>query len=370
MPRIPALSYIQKWLALLSKPEVYQDALATVFVLLAAGLMAHLYLLLLDNAGRRWFLRRTVSKLPERILRSIRKPGYALILLSGVYAALHRYRFGLIGFLDGLIFVVSACVVFFMLVRVLTVVLSWYAERIQGGEEGETVSRELIPLADKVLKIVLAGAVLVVILDRFGIKIESILVTLGVGSLAIGLALQDTLANMFGGFTIMLDRPFRIGDRIQLQTGELGEVRSIGMRSTNVLMPDGNLMIIPNAYMVKTILINHSVPDSRSMIKIELGLAYDADLDRAKRLMLEAAERHPRVMKSPAPAAFLRSFGDTSMRLLMTCYVSSFVDTVKVTDDLNSEIRGAFREAGIEFPVPLRNVYLRDDRGPSAEGRG
>jgi small-conductance mechanosensitive channel len=197
-----------------------------------------------------------------------------------------------------------------------------------------------------------------VILDHFRIDIKSILVTLGVGTLAIGLALQDTLANMLGGFTIMLDRPFRIGDRIQLSTGEQGDVQEIGIRSTRVLTTDGNMLIIPNSILIKLMMTNHSFPDSRARIMIDVGVAYGADTELAKRLMVEAAEAHAEVMRLPEPVAAFRGFGEFALNLSLICFSSNFRNRLKVVDALNTAINAKFAAAGIAIPYPIRTVRI------------
>jgi potassium efflux system protein len=131
------------------------------------------------------------------------------------------------------------------------------------------------------------------------------------------------------------------------------------MRSTTVLMTDGNLMIIPNAVLVKTVVINHSFPDNSSLVRIELGVAYGSDVGKVKSLMLEASSEDPRIMASPAPAVFFKSFGDFALSFLMTCYAKSFADKMAITDQLNTAIDAKFRATGIDIPFPIRTVYLK-----------
>ncbi len=335
----------------------WEEALTTAAVLFLAWIAAEVYVVLVDRVFLRW-ARLTTSPLDDRILRAVRRPVFVLILLLGVYGAIHRYRFRLIGFLDGILFVLSTAVVIYTLTRITAIFVHWYAERITGEREGEAVARELLPLVDKTLNLVLVIVGLVVVLDHFSIDIKSILVTLGVGSLAVGLALQDTLANMFGGFTIMLDRRFRIGDRIQLQTGEAGDVRAIGLRSTTLLTGDGNLLIVPNSLLVKTIVTNLSFPDARARVVVDVSVAYAADVDMAKSLVLEAAVQCPLVLKDPAPAVGFNSFGESGPSLRLICFVGSYLETGTAGDAIQTAVNARFKAAGIQPPLPGRDVYL------------
>jgi small-conductance mechanosensitive channel len=341
---------------------LWKEALLTALVLFTAWLCAQVYVWVVDRVTRR-FAQRTAFLLDDQILVAIRRPGFLLLLLSGVYAAIHRYEFRLRGFLDGVIFALSVAVVIFAMIRIVAVLLQWYGLRV-----GEAISREVLPVADKFLKILLVVIGLLIILDHFNIEVSSILVTLGVGSLAIGLALQDTLANMFGGFTIMLDRPFRVGDRIQLQSGELGDVQSIGLRVTNLLMLNGNLLIVPNSHLVRNILTNYSLPDSRSQVIIDLGVAYGSNPETVKAIMLEVARQQPAVIGNPV--VFFKDFGGYALTFMLVCQVRSFNDVMTVRDAINSGIGVRFEREGIDIPYPIQSVRLEGSAGPQSHRRG
>jgi MscS family membrane protein len=349
------------WLRVLTQRWFYEEAVRTLLVVFAGWVAAQGYVVLVDKVFRRW-AERTTSRLDDRILNVIRRPGFLLILLVSIYAALHRYKFGLLTFLDGVLFVLGVTLVIYAAIRIADVFIEWYGEKIAREKEGETVARELLLLADKSTRILLLIVGLVVVLDHFAIDIKSILVTLGIGSLAIGLALQETLANMFGGFTIMLDRRFRIGDRIQLQSGELGDVQTIGIRSTTVLTPDGNMLIIPNALLVKTIVTNYSFPDTRARVVVEVGVGRSTDTEKAKKLMLEAARESAKVLANPEPSVIFNALGPSALNLKMVCFVASFLETGTVNDSIVSAVHAKFKAAGIELPYPAQKIYLEQEK--------
>jgi small-conductance mechanosensitive channel len=346
-----------EWLQRLTDPGYLKEALVTVLILVVAWLAAQLYVFVIDRLVRRWAAR-TASKLDDQILTALRRPGFILLLLAGVYVSVHRYEFRFRGFVDGLLFVLSVTIAITCLINVLGVLLGWWGGRVLRERPGETVAQDLLPLADKFLKIVLVLIGTIIVLDHFAIDVKSILVTLGVGSLAIGLALQDTLANMFGGFTIMVDRPFRSGDRIQLQTGELGDVQSVGIRSTTVLMLNGNLLIVPNSLLVKNSIINYSVPNTRAQVQIEVGVGCDSDPAKVKRILMEVASGQPGVLADPGPAVFFKAFGEYALQFLIVCQVGSFRQTMEVTDGINTTLNKRLREEAIEIPYPIRRVEL------------
>ena len=331
-----------------------REILLTALIVVGAWAAARIFASLLETVGRRW-TRGTASKLDDYILEAVARNAAWLILLAGIYAALHRFTFPLLPFLDGILFTIGVVLVTALIIRVMVASLRWYSEKIGGEIQGQMLAREMLPIVDKVGKVLFCAIGLVVILDHFRIEIRSILVTLGVGSLAIGLALQDTLANVFGGFTIMLDRPFRQGDRIQLTGGESGEVLTIGMRSTQILTEDGNVLIVPNAILVRSMLTNHSFPDERSQITIDVGISYGADTEQAKQLMMEAANENSKILRTTDSGAFFKSFGKSGLNMMLVCYTENFRDRRIVIDALNSAIHTRFRSAGIDMPYSIQH---------------
>src|SRR5207249_2898509 len=176
--------------------------------------------------------------------------------------------------------------------QLLELSLGWYAAEV-ATRTRQPVDTQFIPLIRKLTTAFIFVTAAVIVLKDYGYDISTLVVSLGVGSLALGLSMQQTLANMIAGFTIMLDRPFRIGDRVQLSTGEIGDVTEIGLRSTRVLVLDLSTVIIPNSQMVNERIVNRSFPDARLRPVLGLGVAYGSDPDRVKQVIGEVvgAER-------------------------------------------------------------------------------
>lgn len=347
------------WIRYMLERGYWTEIFATTAIILGGWAAARIFAFLVDRAKQRWALR-TATTHDDYFFDAIRRPGSLILFLMGIYLALHRYTFPFLSVLDNVIFVICVVVVVHTLIKISSATLRWYSVRLARERQGDVLAGELLPMADKAVKLVILAVGLIVVLDHFRIDIKSILVTLGVGTLAIGLALQDTLANMFGGLTILLDRPFRVGDRIKLSTGEVGDVQDIGIRSTRVLSQEGNLLIIPNALLVKAMMTNFSFPDDRAIIVIDVGVAYGSDTEKAKQLMLEAAREHPQVLAAPAPTAAFKSFGDFALNLSLICFTSNFRTRLQVIDVLNSAIHTKFGAARISIPYPIRTVHLQE----------
>ena len=302
----------------------------------------------------------TSSEEDEKFLAYLKKPVGRLIILIGAYIFFDSTA-GVIGdkivrYLNGIVYILIVLQVVLVLIRFIELLMRAYSNKLfeRGIVSGK---EELFPLVMKVTKIIVFFIALIIILKHFNQDVQSLVVSLGVGSLAIALAAQETLANMIAGFVIMTDRPFRVGDRIQLQSGEKGDVYSIGLRSTKVLTFDNTLIIVPNAEIVKEKVLNLSYPDPITRVKVEVGVAYGADLGKAKEILVEVCREHPKVLKEPEPAAYFLNFGDSSLDLMVVCRVPSWKDEWFVAEEIRMEIDRRFKKEGIEIPFPQRTLW-------------
>lgn len=301
----------------------------------------------------------TRTELDDRVVLRITPPIELLTITAGLYLAVRSLplhdRAQL--FLAGVVFIVIVLIFANIVFRVADEFLAWYANRVE-ERTGTKVGTQIFPLIRKIFTIFLVCAVLIVVLKHFGYDVLSLLTALGLGSLAIGLAAKDTLANMISGFTLMIDRPFRIGDRIQLASGKTGDVVDIGLRSTRIKTVDNTLLIIPNSELCNSTVLNMACPDMRSQGRISLGVAYCSDVENVKRIMLGIALENPEVLKDPSPEAFFLSFGDSSLNMVLVFWVRDYTKIIPVTDQLNLLLMTAFAKNDIQIPYPTRKVLL------------
>jgi MscS family membrane protein len=204
----------------------------------------------------RWAHKRTGAATSERNERTIARLRRALILLVvflGAYLAIEMapWPARLANWLSGVTFVLGALVSARALIHLVALLLTSSVTHVS-GQERSRLEREYVPLAEKAMSLAVALIFIIVVAKHFGKDVTSLVAALGVGSLAIGLAAQQTLGNMIAGFVLLVDRPFRPGDRIKLATGEVGEVRDIGVRSTRIELLDGNTLTVPNAELANT----------------------------------------------------------------------------------------------------------------------
>lgn len=337
-----------------------------VGILLASALLGRVIKMVL-NVAYKFIFRHTTTTLDDRILDVIKSKVVSLTVLGGCYVGLYEVRKAFVAgeVLGHQVLDYAKIILFFALVVILTRLASriigamfeWYMEEELRESEGD-LKRTVAPLAMKVVNIVLSLVALIIVLDHFSINIGSLLLSLGVGSLAVALAAQETVANMIAGFVILADRPFHVGDRIRLQSGEEGDVHEIGLRSTRLLNYDGNFLIIPNSELVKSRIINFASPDPATRAVIELSVAYGTNIEKTKSLLIGLAEGHPDVSSSVKPEVLLVHFVESGVQLRLTARVELFKKRMLVEATLREQIYSAFADAGIQMSYPHRVIHM------------
>jgi len=205
-----------------------------------------------------------------------------------------------------------------------------------------------------------------VLLSGLGVSVTPILTALGVGGLAVALALQETLSNFFAGLHLLMERPIRVGDFIKLESGQEGYVEDIGWRTTRVRMLPNNIVIIPNNKITQSILTNYYLPDPRMAVLIPISVSYTVDPDRLERMLIEEATKAigqiPGLLAEPAPTVrFIPGFGNSSLDFTLICQVREFTDQYLLQHELRKRIFRRFKAEGIEIPYPQHTVHLRKD---------
>jgi small-conductance mechanosensitive channel len=337
--------------------ETLISGLYPTLVILIFYLAACLFRWMFSGWGAK-LAQKTRTNLDDEAIKLADNPLFYTIIFLGFYIAFDFISLSgkVDRFIKGLIFVAITIMMMVFVYRFINLLLKGYSRRIDARGES-SLGQEFMPLMEKIVSIFVFAMGLIIILRHFNYDIFSLVTALGVGSLAIGLAAKETLSNMIAGFAIMIDRPFRPGDRIELSSGEIGDVTEIGLRSTKIKTFDHTIIVVPNAELVNYKVINQSYPDQLIKGKIELGIAYGSDIARAKEVMIEVARSVPHVLSDPPPAVYFINFGDSSLDLLMRFWVESYANLFETKDRINMLINERFKEEGIEIPFPIRTIY-------------
>ena len=205
-----------------------------------------------------------------------------------------------------------------------------------------------------------------IILQTIGISISPLLTALGVGGLAVALALQDTLSNLFAGIHILVSKQVRPGDFIKLETGEEGYVVDISWRNTTIRMLPNNLVVIPNSKLASTIVTNYHMPEKVLSVLVPVGVSYDSDLEKVEKVVIEVAREVMQTVPGGVPEfePFVRysSFGDFSINFNVIMRAKEYTDQFLIKHEFIKRLHKRFKKEGIEIPFPITTVYLKKEQ--------
>jgi MscS family membrane protein len=310
---------------------------------------------------RKW-AERTDTKLDDLLLELLRGPVKIISFVILLHIGLRVFSWPAWGqiFISNGLKITVACSLTYVALKGVDLLMGVWKQRVEATQDG-ILDMHLLPIIRKGLKIFVIVVSALVTTQNLGMNVTGLLASLSIGGLAVGLAAQDTLSNLFGAVAIFGDKPFRVGDRIQLDSID-GEVESIGLRSTRVRNLDGFLVTVPNKTMANANIINIS---KRLNIKtiMNIGVTYDttsAQIERAMQIINEIYRPHP---KTADLLISFNKFESSSLNILVVHWWNStdFKDYLQNFQLLNLELKRRFDAEQINFAFPSQTVYLRQD---------
>ncbi|NWF50555.1 MAG: mechanosensitive ion channel family protein [Ignavibacteriaceae bacterium] len=370
------INLLKHYYELIQNPILYQLTIAALIVL-CGFLIAKIFSLLLKKIIQP-YVKKTETHQDDKLISVLQKTIFRVTVIGAFYFASEIFGSSslfLIGtesdllttrfsYLDEINLAVSYILYIILIVvlmisafKIVTIGFDWYAESVNAGDN-RNLSGSLFPLLKKISKVLIVILAVVIVLSKFDVNISGLIVSLGVGSLAIALAAQETLSNMIAGFTIMIDRPFRIGDRIRFSQNQVGDVVEIGIRTTKILDFDNNLVIVPNNEIVKTIIVNLTYPNTSTRVVIDFMVAYGTDLKKVKYVLTELWQQEENIEKDKSPEISLINFNDSSLGMRMTFFTGSYKQAWDLQTRMREKIYQAFAKEGIEMPFPQRVIQI------------
>jgi len=333
--------------------SILLSALLLIFLSYGAGLLLKTLLQLFSNK----ITKNTRSTLDDLLVQVLIRSCVLLITLLSAYWVL-RWTYG--SFVDDPVLLQRSANFVVQTVYILAIL---YVTIFVGTRTETHLDDELAPLVNRALKVLIYVMAMIIILDHFNQNISTLVVSLGVGSLAIALAAQETLANMIAGFVLMIDRPFRIGDRICLPDGTIGNISEIGIRSTRVIDDYQVMIITPNAEIVKSQIKNFSYPNDIVRFEVAFGVAYGTDLEAMRSVVLERINSGEDIVDADSSEVRIMEMGDSSMNAMLLCKIRNPNNIPQRKSDLLLTIYNTLYEYNIEIPFPQRVLHL----APSAQ---
>ena len=308
--------------------------------------------------------RRTKTDLDDQLVELLHRPIFISVILIGLQIALETLGWNptVERVLGALIMTVAVFVWTGAGLRLTSTILasmSRLADRVTWLE-----SRTL-PLFDNLSKIVIFGLAIYFFLIAWELDLSAWLASAGIMGIAVGFAAKDTLANLFGGLFVIMDAPYKLGDFINLDSGERGRVIKIGLRSTRLLTRDDVEITLPNSHIANSKVVNESGgPYEKTRVAITVGVAYGSDVDRVREVLLEAAQSVALVVADPTPRIRFVEMGDSALIFRIQGWVDEPVNRGSCIDGLNTAIYKALARADIEIPFPQQVVHVAPPPAP------
>jgi small-conductance mechanosensitive channel len=308
----------------------------------------------------RKFARFTKSDIDDKIIDLLHRPIlYSIVIIGSVYSITYlgpseKSYF----YFRGILYTFMALIWCVALVRMSNALIQGALLKVS---DVTGLSRDLIPLTESITRVVIVIVFLMVILSLWKISITPLMASAGIAGAAIAIASKDTIANLFGGLTVFLDKPYKIGDYIVLDSGERGEVVAIGMRSTRMKTRDDIMITMPNSVIANSKVINESAPEPRFRMKIPVSVAYGSDIDMVQKTLLEISAHNKQVLSEPEPRVRFRAFGDSSLNFDLLCWAKEPALRGLTIHELNCAIYNKFKEHKIIIPFPQRDVHIYHD---------
>ena len=337
-----------------------RELLRAAAIMLGSLIAAMVVRRILSTLARRFD--RTQADMVDHVFRALGLPAVLLILLGGIYLSLYQvvaWQPALASYKRW--FVAAATLIVVMAIsRFVSLALMWYARRTEeaGGPPGQ------LGLLRKLAILVIWILGILQVLSQMGQPIATVLASLGIASLAIGLALQDTIANLFAGFYIVADRSIRAGDYVRLESGDEGFVEQVGWRNTRIRLWANNIVLVPNNKLVQSIITNMTLPNPVLSVYTWCGVSYSSDLEEVERVTLEVANKvirdHPGAELSYNPVVRFKEFGDSNITFVVIFRANEVGAQYLLQHEFVKALHKRFKEENIDISFPIRKLVWEE----------
>ena len=340
----------------------YTPYLRPIFIIGASLLLAAVINVIIKILLKR--AENTGTKIDDIILLAIGKPLYILVIVAGLYYAIREtpYLGEIINNIDGdyryrhfLLTLFGTWIAASFIKRIIRE----YGYEIASKTDGDLDDR-LIRLADMSGTYIIWLIGFMIALSGVGVEIGPVIAGMGIAGLALALAAQNLISNVFGGMTITLDQLYKVGDRVEF-SGVYGDIFEIKPRYTKIKTLDNMIITIPNSKVINDNIVNYAAPDTTLRVKIPVGVAYGTDPEKVNKIMLEIVNNTPNVLKEPKPFVRFTEYAASSQNFELLVWVKHYDDRHPVIDMMLRDMFKRFKEEGIEMPFNQMDVHLKKD---------
>ncbi|MBT4540150.1 mechanosensitive ion channel [Candidatus Woesearchaeota archaeon] len=297
-------------------------------------------------------VKRTKTKMDDIFVKTVEYPITWVIVLIGVAVALRNIELG-----QQYILPIIKTVIVFIIIHTLIKLSDELLEE-WWQEAPEKINEDIIQISSNFIKILLIIMGLFFTLIIWGADLKSLLLSVGIISVVLGFALKGTLDNVFSGISLMIDHTFRVGDVLKLESGELGEVVHIGLRSTQIKTYDHELLIVPNGVLATMRIINYAKPDKNLRVVIPVSVVYGSSIEKVKKILIKAVSGIQAIsLPSQTEVRFIE-MNDFSLDFNLIFYIDDYRKKYKAENRANTLIYNALNKNNIQIPFPTRTIYM------------
>ena len=351
------------------------DLMVSAIILAVVAALAFVFSRLLSRLLLR-AARFSAGDLDDTIISALRGPVTVLIILAGAYLAITVPLTLSNAVQDAVNRVAALAAIFtgaYLINSVASAVLLWLEEHLENNDVSSAGGWAL-PLARRGMLIVVVAMAAMISLDVLGINISPLIAGLGLGGLAVALALQPTLSNLFAGTYVITEGVVNEGDYVEMENGVTGYVVDVNWRSTRLRTWGNNLVVIPNSRFAETIITNYSKPNEHVNVYLTCGVAYESDLRQVEAVSMEVMRQverdHPGVVKDYGVYFGYDTFGESNVDFWLFMQSSSRLDSFEVRTELIKQLHARLADEGITINYPVRTLHLPDGWTPDGQMPG
>lgn len=288
-----------------------------------------------------------------------RAVGYALVFLCGIYLV-NLFRIPILE----KVFYAALIILLAVPVKDFTLLVLSYLEANFIKKSKTKIDDIAFDLLNKFSGVIIFAVAILLALDVLGINVVPLVAGAGIAGIAVGFAAKDTLSNLIAGVLLIIDRPFEIGDRIEVWTSPQGsstwgDVIDIGLRATKIRTTDNIVIIIPNNQIMTRDIVNYTTISTDIRVRIPIGVSYDTEIKKARSVILEVAKTAEWVKKDPPSRVVVRQFGESSVDLELRVWIKDARRRMDTISYITDKVKEAFDREGIEIPYPKRDITIR-----------
>ena len=326
-----------------------------ILILIVFAIGAWLLLFIFEKFLQRW-AKKTKTEIDDIIFERTKRPAFYLILAFGVKVAVLSLNIN--GIVNNLVNSLMAGVFIFIIARVVDVIIDVWGATFAKKTKSK-IDDVLLPLFHKLVKVIFIIVGILWILKIWNIDIAPYLAGAGILGIVLGFALQDSLKNIFGGVTLLLDKTFEIGDKVKLESGELGTIHDIGLRSTKLVTYDNEVIYIPNGYLANSRVQNYTRPSPKIRAKVNFGVEYGSDAAQVQKVVLEILKKDKEILPDPEPAVHFLDMGDFALNFRAYFWVEKWGMAYNKKLEMTEAIYNGLNKAGIGIPFPTQTIELK-----------